>query len=418
MAAWQSAFLISSTVARGANVLTTRRVLSEKPRVLFLFFEGLQQTVVDSQVLGHACELGESGIAEFEVWAVACDERSYDLSLSRLAKAEERARCPVRVLKGVRPGAPFSVFHNARMLRRELEVHATTFTHIHGRTDYSALVGASLARKHNALLIWDCRGNSAAEIDYRADLGPLSFGLKPLLKALLRRRMRCAAILCDRALFVSRPLRDLALPDLGHKMHKVIPCCAAEDIFHFDPALRARVRSELGFASEDIVLVYSGGLQAYQRFDHIIKSFRQLRRHDSRVRLMIVTPSKEVVLARVGQDEQGDIRILSAPLEGINALLNGADAAFMLRDVNATNRVASPTKFAEYCLAGLPVIVTDAVPDSFALASEMGNIVAFDEATLGIGRIPEIDRAAMSRAYRSLLGKRGHCRAYAEIYGR
>jgi glycosyltransferase involved in cell wall biosynthesis len=392
--------------------------LSEKPRVLFLFFEGLQQTVVDSQVLGHARELGESGIAEFEVWAVTCDERSYDLSLSRLAKAEEHACCPVRLLKGVRAGAPFSVFRNARMLQREIEGHAATFTHIHGRTDYSALVGATLARKLNALLIWDCRGDSAAEIDYRRDFGPWSFALKPFLKALLRRRMRRAAIVCDRALFVSRSLRDLALPDLGQKMHKVIPCCAAEGIFHFDPALRARVRSELGFESDDIVLVYSGGLQAYQRFDHTIESFRRLRRNDSRVRLMIVTPNKEVVLARIGAHERGDVRILSAQLEGINALLNAADAAFMLRDVNATNRVASPTKFAEYCLAGLPVIVTDAVPDSYALASEMGNIVPFDEATLGIGQIPAIDRAALSEVYQLRLGKRSQRSAYSEIYAR
>jgi glycosyltransferase involved in cell wall biosynthesis len=51
-------------------------------------------------------------------------------------------------------------------------------------------------------------------------------------------------------------------------------------------------------------------------------------------------------------------------------LLLIGDIGFLLRDESIVNRVASPTKFAEYCLAGLPVITTDFVGDFSAIIKE------------------------------------------------
>ena len=80
-----------------------------------------------------------------------------------------------------------------------------------------------------------------------------------------------------------------------------------------------------------------------------------------------------------------------------------------------TNAAASPTKFAEYSLAGLPVIMTDAVPDSYALAKRLGNLVEYREGQ--VGALTLGDRDAVMESYRPILTKSGYLDAYRRVYG-
>ena len=68
---------------------------------VILLFEGLADTVVDAQVLVHARDMRRQGIADLEVWAVACSARAHARSLERLEAAVKRAAGPVRVFRGV-----------------------------------------------------------------------------------------------------------------------------------------------------------------------------------------------------------------------------------------------------------------------------------------------------------------------------
>ena len=43
--------------------------------------------------------------------------------------------------------------------------------------------------------------------------------------------------------------------------------------------------------------------------------------------------------------------------------LSAADFGLLLRENNIVNNVASPTKFAEYLMAGLPVIISNGIGD-------------------------------------------------------
>jgi hypothetical protein len=99
----------------------------------------------------------------------------------------------------------------------------------------------------------------------------------------------------------------------------------------------------------------------------------------------------------------------------MNRYLNAADAAFMLRAATATNRAAFPTKFAEYCLAGLAVVMTSAVPDAYATAQQLGNLLPVP----ADGEIawPEgYDRDAIAAAARASLTRSSVAPDYAAIY--
>lgn len=391
--------------------------MEEKPNVLFVVFEGLAATVIDAQVLTHVRELSMAGIASFEVWVVAWNDEMYERSVARLEASNQLAQSRVRVFRGVKPASFGSVRKNGLVLLNQAASEGKRFTHIHARTDYAVLPCAVVAKAMGATLIWDCRGDAVAEVDYRKDLkGPMSV-LRVLLRLEYRRRLSAAAKLCDRALFVSTPLRSLVMGRLYDKPSFVVPSCASERDFFFDPELRRISRENMGYVDSDQVYVYSGGVQAYQRFNEMLMAFALVAARNPRARLLIATPDDLAAESAVRAIlEAGTWQVRSVPLSEVNAVLNAADVAFLLRHDTPTNRSASPTKFAEYCLAGLPVIMTRAIVDSWELANRSGNLVEFDEATGMVGDVRVFDRKALAMDYRARLGKTAFLDTYRQVY--
>jgi hypothetical protein len=384
-------------------------------RGLYVLFEGLADTVIDSQVLVHAREMRALGIADFEVWSFAWSGPLYARSQARLAEAQRLAGGPVHVLRGFRPGLPFSPVLNARLIGRALSGERPTFDLVHARTDYSADVCARLRRSSSFDLVWDCRGDMVAEVSERRARVPMAARIG---RRLARARRRQTAAACDRAIFVSEALRE-EVAFVG-KPFEIIPCSASEEMFFFDQRLRAETRRELGYDADARVLVYSGSLAPYQCFAESAALFRRLREADPRLRLLVLTPevdhAKRMLLGVV----KGSFDVRYASLERVNAQLNAADFGLMLRYPGGVNRVASPTKFAEYSLAGLPVIMTDAVLQSHALARRFDNLVLhrFDGIPDDfVVRTSEERRRIAAEAH--LVVSRAACReAYRRLYSR
>jgi hypothetical protein len=383
-------------------------------RVLLVLFEGLADTVIDSAVLDHARQAAERGVA-FEIWTFCCTGDSHRRSLAALERAERLAGWTIRVRRAVRPAAPFSIALNRLLLAWTILRVNPAFDIVHARTDYSAAVAAAAKAMRKAVLVWDCRGDSAAEAVER--LKRVRW-LPAVARTLKRRRAErervLAARACDRAIFVSEPLARLCTPLLSGKPAVVIPCAASEDLFFYDPALRARMRQELGYREDDCVYVYSGSLVSYQCFDEMAALFASWRAADPQARLLVLTPDAEAARRRLTHLDPDALRITSARFDAVNGYLNAADAAFLLRRPSLINRVASPTKFAEYCLTGLPVIMTDAVEQTWRASGELGNRVALK------GDAAEwpsaLDRSDIARRARVVLGKRHLASRYDQVY--
>ena len=382
-------------------------------RGLYVLFEGLADTVIDSQVLAHVRDMRTSGIIDFEIWSFAWGNL-YDRSVARLPQAETIAAGTVRVLPCVRPVVPFSALLNALRLRRELTARDGTFELIHARTDYAAAVCSRLGRTSGAEIVWDCRGDTAAEIEARRADSPTAARIGGMVA---RRRVARAAAACRRAIFVSDELREtLGFHD---KPFEIIPCAASEATFFFDTNLRREARRTLGYSEAHRVVVYSGSLEFYQCFPESVALFRRLSDRDGSLRLLVLTPKVAAAETLLQSLPRNYVRVLHVPLERVNDYLNAADFALMLRRRSPVNRVASPTKFAEYCLAGLPVIMTDAVAQSHELASRFGNLILERDGEL---RQPLEPRDAGERLRIATVARRELSRAacrerYGRLYG-
>ena len=356
---------------------------------------------------------------QFRLVTVACTPEILRESQERFEAAREVAGCEILLLKGYRPSIPGSVDLNAKLVRRALDDSLMSFDFIHARTDYSAAVAAALAPHGRPRIIWDCRGDSAAEIRDAAgpDMPSWRRWLGPVRTAAAARHRRAAVTRADGAIFVSEALRLSHGADLRPGAEVLVaPNCADETLFFFSPALRAKTRTELGIAEDERLYVYSGGLSPYQRLDDTVRLFAAIAERDARSRLLLLTPAPERVrelVARLAPPLSPIIR--SAAHAAVNAYLNAADAAFMLRHRTATNRAASPTKFAEYCLAGLPILMSDAVPGAYEYAQRFGNFVAEDDADPG-RRIAGIDRESVAADAKSSLGRLANARSFDAFY--
>jgi hypothetical protein len=344
----------------------------------------------------------ERAAAHFEIWAFACSDAIYAAALERREYAEALAGCRVHVFRGMRPALPGSRLCNGRRILRELARQREGFDLIHARTDYAAVCAADAARRAGLALLWDCRGDAVAEFIERCR--PRSATGRLLARwraARLRAERKQAARACTGALFVSQPLSELCSEALGGKPFWVIPCVAPGEGFFFDPALRAQMRVALGYSETERVFVYSGSLAAYQCFDETVALFVRIHRRDGNARLLVLTPDVEAARSHMRDLPAGVAKLMSVPFTAVNGYLNAADAAFLLRADTDVNRVASPTKLAEYCLTGLPIVMTDAVRDAARMTAELGNRLAPDSETLTRGIVG--DRAGIARRAAAML---------------
>jgi hypothetical protein len=260
-------------------------------------------------------------------------------------------------------------------------------------------------------VLWDCRGDSRAELQER--LGAGSSAALRYRGSLLERELHIAGKSCAGALFVTPQLRDVMAPYMAGQPTSVIPCLAPDSEFFFDSALRTRVRADLGIADNESVYVYSGSLVAYQRFDETVATFRAALAAGQKAQLVVLTP--EVDRARricVDLPPQSVI-CRSVPHTEVNGYLNAADFGMLLRDSTPVNIVAFPTKFAEYAMTGLQVIMKEAPPSCVAVARELGNYLPFG--TLAMPW-PSAERARCAAQAVRRLGRRAAMPLYASVY--
>jgi hypothetical protein len=162
---------------------------------------------------------------------------------------------------------------------------------------------------------------------------------------------------------------------LKTKNYQIIACPVSEKKFFFDSELRSKIRGELGIANDKLVYLYSGSMIAYQSLEEQYKQYELLLEKPDNI-ILIATSDPDIAKSYFKNLISDRLIIISVSFEEMNAYYNLADFAFLMRDNKQLNFVASPTKFGEYCLTGLPVIMNNTVDQAFSVSKKLGNYVS------------------------------------------
>jgi glycosyltransferase involved in cell wall biosynthesis len=328
-------------------------------RSLYLCYFGLREPLVQTQVLPYLRELVRGGVAmsllTFEpdargTWTTEWRERLKREGIDwHMLRYHKRPTLPATLFDIV-AGA----WRASRIVRRE------RIDLLHARSHVGAAIGALAKKLTGARLIFDIRGFLPEEY---VDSGnwPKDGALFRLTKTVehwLYRSADAFVVLTERA-------RETLFPTgAGGRPVAVIPCCVtAERITPRND--RDTVRRDLG-VSDRVVYVYIGALSGYYLLRETAEFLAVARENDARAYALVLThgPAAPIVaeLERHGLTAN-DYRVMRAEPADVPMFLGAADVALSIIRPSYARIASSPTKFAEYLAAGLPVISTAGIGD-------------------------------------------------------
>ncbi|MCB9184788.1 MAG: glycosyltransferase [Flavobacteriales bacterium] len=201
--------------------------------------------------------------------------------------------------------------------------------------------------------------------------------------------------------------------DYAATRHLVIPCTLGRSVERSQEKQASGLRADLGWSESDTILVYSGtavGWQSLELAERLVSPWL----HGAADRRMLFLSNEHAVITRLEARFPSQVARRWVDHAQVRSLLLDCDAGLLLREDRITNQVASPTKFAEYLSAGLPVLISERVGDFSRMVQQegLGSLVQEAEPLV----VPKPSREE-SRRLMELANTRFTKEAYDKSYG-
>jgi hypothetical protein len=344
---------------------------------LFILHEGIGSTIFNSQVFEHSKGMRDLGF-EIDILAFDTFSKTWELSNTNLLKFKKN--CPhinIVLKKAINIYLPFSLVYNLIILIKFFKNNKKKYSFIQARADYSTFLCILSKPFHKLPVLWDCRGDSVSELIDSLSRKNIFIRLigHLYLVSFDRLVVYINSKKSDGAIFVSESLYKLFKKTLSTSIYQVIPCPVSEKIFFFDEHLRLDMRNKFNISNEKIVYLYSGSMVAYQSLHEQYNQYKDLLKNPDSI-IIIATSQPDFAKFFFKELLCERFFVTSVDFEDMNSYYNLADFSFLMREKKQLNFVASPTKFGEYCLTGLPVIMNDTVDQAYVVSKTLGNYVS------------------------------------------
>lgn len=222
---------------------------------------------------------------------------------------------------------------------------------------------------------YDGRGAIAAEwAEY--DVVPY-----PNLKRSIHQLEKNAALNSDFRISVSEKLVDYWKErfDYQDDKHAVIPCLVNSDFKYLQLSKeeKSAIRQKHGIHPDAFVLVYSGSVSGWQSFGLVKETLVPCLKESTNAALLFLSPPDKHI-EELQKEFPGRVFRAWVKHHEVTPLLSACNYGVLIREESVTNQVASPTKFAEYLSAGLPVIISEGIGDyaAFVRNNRCGIVLA------------------------------------------
>jgi hypothetical protein len=158
------------------------------------------------------------------------------------------------------------------------------------------------------------------------------------------------------------------------------PCLSDTSKFYYNEELRETTRTILGFKENAKVFLYAGGVSgAWHISNKLFEFFNSISLLDENSRFLFLTKDHLEINKMLLQFPILTDKLLNMSVknEDMVKYLNASDYGILFRENTIMNNVASPSKFAEYILTGLPVLISDGVGDytDFTRKFKVGQVI-------------------------------------------
>ncbi len=245
------------------------------------------------------------------------------------------------------------------------------FDFLHCRSYITSLVALSLKRKQNIPFIFDMRGFWADERVEGKIWDTCNFIFQNIYQYFKRKEL---AFISESHRIISLThsakneiLSWSSLPNIAENKIKVIPCCA--DLEHFniqDPQDKAKTRTQLGVASNDLVISYVGSLGTWYMADEMLQLFKRIKVSFPQAKLLLVsTHSATEVSSYLAQAQLDpkDVVLKAGKRAEMPALIAASDLSMFFVRPSFSKKASSPTKMGEIMGCGIPLICNTGIGD-------------------------------------------------------
>jgi hypothetical protein len=260
---------------------------------------------------------------------------------------------------------------------------------------------------------YDGRGAIAAEwAEY--DVVPY-----PNLKNTIHALEQNAVMKSDFRISVSGKLVEYWRERFGYaeEKHVVVPCLVNSG-FAFkalNKEEKTAIRQKYRIPSEAFVLVYSGSVSGWQSFGLVKETLAPLL-HESKNAVLLFLSPPDKHIDEMQKEFPGRVFRAWVKHQEVTPLLSACDYGVLIRESSVTNRVASPTKFAEYLGAGLPVIISEGIGDyaGFVRKNRCGVVLA-DSQPVSTAALTPFPSETMALLVQQYFTKEAHRDAYRKV---
>ena len=172
---------------------------------------------------------------------------------------------------------------------------------------------------------------------------------------------------------VSFALVDYWREEFGYAKdgHVVVPCTLSAH--HASPMPHqneiARRRTAFGMALDQIVICYAGSEAEWQSIAKLGTWLDTLMTRDPSVALLMMTRA-DLSGTPILKNYPDRVHQIWVTPDRVRETMEIADFGLLVREPTTTNRVAAPTKFAEYLAAGLKIMISPGVGDYSQMVEE------------------------------------------------
>lgn len=162
---------------------------------------------------------------------------------------------------------------------------------------------------------------------------------------------------CDMYNFVTNAMREYDL--LHYKYSKNIPYTVIPTLYRaetIDENELNRIKNRENYHSDQFIITYVGSVAAWQSTKQLIDVIYKIGNENSFVRFFILTNGSMTEFESFPLELRKRIVIKSVPHNEMKYYLQISNIGIVIRDNNIVNKVAAPTKIAEYLTSGMKIL--------------------------------------------------------------